>query len=94
MMTMTDEPQAIEVEVLEIDGAAPPAKVESGGESQSRQPWEKWQGRVRQLDARWWPLWVFLGIIAVALLLTVGVVLGVIFLIFRIIRGFLRAIVG
>ncbi len=94
MMTMTNEPQAIEVEVLEIDGAAPPAKVETGGESRPRQPWENWQGRVRQLDARWWPLWVFLGIIAVALLLTVGVVLGVIFLIFRIIRGILRALIG
>jgi len=94
MMTMTDEPQAIEVEVLEIDGAAPPAQVETGREAQSRQPWENWQGRVRQLDARWWPLWLFLGIIALALMLTVGVVLGVIFLIFRIIRGFLRMLVG
>jgi hypothetical protein len=94
MATMTEEPQAIEVEVLEIDGAAPPAKVETGGQFQSRQPWEQWQGRIRQLDARWWPLWVFLGIIALALMLTVGVVLGVIFLIFRIIRGFLRMLVG
>lgn len=93
-MTMTDEPQAIEVEVLEIDGAAPPAKVETGGESQTRQPWDNWQGRVRQLDSRWWPLWVVLGTIALVLMLTVGVVLGAIFLIFRIIRGFLRMLVG
>ena len=92
-MTMTKEPQAIEVEVLEIDGAAPPAKTETGGESQPRQPWENWQGRIRQLDARWWPLWVFLGIIALVLMLTVGVVLGAVFLVFSIIRGFLRMLV-
>ncbi len=94
MMTMTEEAQAIEVEVLEIDGAAPPAKVEAAESPQARQPWENWQGRVRQLDGRWWPLWVFLGVIAVALLLTVGVVLGLVFLVFRIIRGFLRMLVG
>lgn len=93
-MTTTHESQAIEVEVLEIDGAVPFAKPQSAPNSQTRQPWQNWQGRVRQLDRRWWPLWVILGVIAVALLLTVGVFLGIIFLIFSIIRGFVRALIG
>jgi len=46
------------------------------------------------LDSRWWPLWVFLGIIGVAILMTVGVVIGVIFVIFRIIKAILNAIFG
>jgi len=90
---MTSEPQAIEVEVVEIDGAAPPAKVESQ-EQAPRQwhAWHQWQGRVRTLDARWWPLWVFLGVIAVVLLLTVGLVIGVVFVVLRILAGIVRAI--
>ena len=91
-MTMTNESQAIEVEVLEIDGAVPAVRAETQSEPQSQQPWRNWQGRVRQLDGRWWPLWVFLGAIAVVLLLTVGLVLGMVFLIFRIVSGILRAI--
>jgi hypothetical protein len=92
---MTTEPQAIEVEVVEIDGAAPPATVERQPESPQRQQWhewQNWQGQIRKLDSRWWPLWVFLGVIAVALLLTVGLVVGFVFVIFRILGGILRAI--
>ena len=90
---MTNEPQAIEVEVVEIDGAVPLAKVDSQKETpRSRQDWQNWQGRVRQLDSRWWPLWVLLGAIAVVLLLTVGLVIGIVFVIFRILGGILRAI--
>ncbi len=90
---MTNEPQAIEVEVVEIDGAAPPAKVEASEEApRQRREWQQWQGRIRTLDSRWWPLWVFLGIIAVTLLLTVGVVVGIVFMIFRVLSGLIRAI--
>lgn len=89
---MTEEPQAIEVEVLEIDGHAPPIKPETAAAPKRTAPWGQWQRRVRQLDARWWPLWVILGVIAVALLLTVGVVFGVIFMIFRVITGILRTL--
>jgi hypothetical protein len=92
---MTTPSQAIEVEVVEIDGTAPPAKFEKAAEpSAARQSWQmNWQGRVRKLDSRWWPLWVLLGTVAVALLLTVGLVLGIVFVIFRILRGLIRAIV-
>ena len=96
----------IEVEVVEIDGVpadtmAPAGRrdlrepaVEHGGSTQEagRQPWHPWQGRVRTLDSRWWPLWLLLGIIALVLLLTVGVVLAVVFLIVRACQWVVRAI--
>ncbi len=94
---MTTESPTIEVEVVEIDGVAQPAKFNSREETPPQrqwQDWQKWLGRLRQLDSRWWPLWVFLGAIAVVLLLTVGLVIGIIFVIFRIVGGMLRAIFG
>ncbi|MEX1113760.1 MAG: hypothetical protein WEB53_00825 [Akkermansiaceae bacterium] len=93
---MIKETQAIEVEVVEIDGAAPPATFERREEvppARQWQDWQPWQGRVRRLDSRWWPLWVFLGVIAVFLLLTVGVFLGIILVIFRILRRLIRALI-
>ncbi len=89
---MIQEPQAIEVEVVEIDGITPAPRPEFQADSSPRQPWSNWQGQIRQLDSRWWPLWVVLGTVVVVLLLTVGVFLGILFLIFRIIRGALRAV--
>ena len=91
---MTNESQAIEVEVVEIDGVAPLARSQSREEvppQQQRQwqDWQQWQGRIRTLDSRWWPLWVILGTVGVLLLLTFGVV---IFVIFRILSGIVRAI--
>lgn len=94
---MTQEPQAIEVEVVEIDGHTPPAQSPSREDSPPRQTWQDWQnwpGQVRRLDGRWWPLWVLLGSVAVFLLLTVGVFVGILYLIFRIVSGILRAIFG
>lgn len=93
---MSQQGTEIEVEVVEIDGVAPSAPQPRAGETaQARgewQAWRKWQARVRKLDSRWWPLWVFLGVIAVALALTVGLVIGVVFLIFRILTNLVRAI--
>lgn len=89
------EPQAIEVEVVEIDGLAPAPRAEPVPEPQTRpewQDWQKWQRRMLKLDSRWWPVWVILGTIAVFLLLTVGVVVGIVFVIYRIIAGFLRVL--
>jgi hypothetical protein len=91
---MTQETEAIEVEVVQIDGITPPARTvpPSGPAANPRQhpPWQNWQDRIRHLDSRWWPLWGFLGILAVFLLLTVGVVLGTVYLILRIIGAILR----
>jgi hypothetical protein len=97
----------IEVEVVEIDGKPADSMTqathrelrESPG-ANGRDPagtdwqdWRQWQGRVRTLDSRWWPLWVLLGVIVLALLLTVGLVLAVIFLMVRLCVGAIRAIV-
>ena len=93
---MDKEQDAIEVEVVSIDGLAPvhPQHEEEPAEEsrQSWQDWQNWQGRVRQLDMRWWPLWVFLGIIFLILLFTVGIVLGVLYLVWRVIRGIVAAV--
>ncbi len=97
LQNTTNDSQAIEVEVLEVDGITAPARtaMDESAANPPRDPaWRQWQGQVKHLDARWWPLWVILGILAFSLLLTVGLVLGVVFLIFRIIAGVAKAIFG
>jgi hypothetical protein len=89
-----EETQAIEVEVVEVDGVIQPTRPEPANEARPQQDWRQWQGRVRTLDSRWWPLWVLLGLILVVLMLTVGVVVLVIFVIFRILFGIKRALFG
>jgi hypothetical protein len=89
---MIQQTQTIEVEVVEIDGAAPPATVERREQVPPTRPWQGWQGRVRRLDSRWWPLWVFLGTLAIFLILTAGVFLGIILVIFRMLQGMIRAL--
>ncbi|MCU0751995.1 MAG: hypothetical protein MUF86_02635 [Akkermansiaceae bacterium] len=93
---MPEEPKEIEVEVVEIDGVAPVVRQPSADEPARRaeewRDWRQWQGRVRRLDSRWWPLWVILGIIALALALTVGLVAGVILLIVRLFLNLIRAV--
>lgn len=94
---MPKEATEIEVEVLEIDGLAPTTPQVQADEprvSGDWQDWRQWQGKVRTLDSRWWPLWAFLGIIAVFLLLTIGLVIAVLFVIIRLITKILRAIFG
>ncbi|MBK1827192.1 hypothetical protein [Haloferula rosea] len=81
-------PETLEAEVIEIDGKAPePAENRSSSESYS----ERARQMVFQLDRRWWPLWLVLGVVAVALLLTVGVVVGVFFLIVTMVKRILLA---
>lgn len=93
---MPQEPQEIEVEVVDAGGPSILVRDEPAGDVPQRDPlgrdWRQWQGRVRTLDSRWWPLWVLLGIIAVALALTVGVLVGTLYLIVRAIRAVISAI--
>ena len=93
---MMNQSQAIEVEVVEIDGAPPPANFRPHEEAKPTPPdwqkWQKWLGRIRRLDRRWWPLWVILGTVGVLLLLTVGAVLGAILVISRMLSRVARAI--
>ncbi|MEI7909826.1 MAG: hypothetical protein WCK77_09345 [Verrucomicrobiota bacterium] len=101
-MTRDNEP-AIEVEVVEIDGAAPPPKPVAGAmrdpdgddESGGRQKWTNWQGwpgQVRTLHPLWWPLLIVAGGAVLALVLTIGVLAMLLLLAYRIVRGVLRAL--
>lgn len=93
---MTPEATEIEVEVLEIDGVAPavlPARDDAPAPARGEwQDWRRWRGRVRRFDSRWWPLWVIPGIIVIALLLTVGLLLGVLWLLVRMCLKIVRAV--
>ncbi|MES2476630.1 MAG: hypothetical protein V4640_12675 [Verrucomicrobiota bacterium] len=89
-----NDSQPIEVEVLEVDGITVPPRPEVKDAPHQSGPWSQWQGQVTRLDSRWWPLWVILGVLGVALLLTFGLVLGVIYLVFRVIFGIARLIFG
>ncbi len=82
-----NESQAIEVEVLEIDGVTVPPRPEMENTPRQDAPWRHWQGQLTRLDSRWWPLWVLLGILAVGLLLIFGLVIGVIYVFFRVLAG-------
>lgn len=84
----------IEVEVLEIDGQTPPTTSPFPEPEPTQPAWQTWQGRVRRLDARWWPLWVILGVLGIALLLTVGIVFGAIFLVVRTVARLVNGVIG
>ena len=89
-----NDTQAIEVEVLEVDGITVPPRPEVEDAPRQDAPWRHWQGQITRLDSRWWPLWVILGVFAVGLLLTVGLVIGVIYLFLRALAALGRAIFG
>ena len=102
-MTRDNEP-AIEVEVLEIDGAAPPPSRGPTGAVNGVDPdedfpsghtwtnWQRWPGQVRTLHPFWWPLLIVGGGMLLAVVLTFGVIAVVLLIIYRIIRGLLRAL--
>jgi hypothetical protein len=86
--------QTIEVEVVEIDGVAVvprPVKGETPN-TRGRIDWTAWQGRVRRLDARWWPLWLVLGTIVLVLTVVVGLCFAVVFVAWRIFKAILNGL--
>lgn len=91
---MKQEEPILEAEVVEIDGVAVESrpKVEPTHSQQSRRvDWQSWQGKVRVLDKRWMPLWIVLGVIAIILLVTVGLLVAVFVFLFLIVKTILRA---
>ncbi|RYD63645.1 MAG: hypothetical protein EOP83_11665 [Verrucomicrobiaceae bacterium] len=86
-------PDTIEAEVLEIDGKLPPPPHQPEP-TRREDPWQAMRGRVLKLDSRWWPVWVVLGIIALALALTVGVAVAAVIVVFKVIGGVLRLLIG
>jgi len=94
---MTPESPEIEVEVLEIDGVAPAGlRVRPEEAPPTPDAWTAWPhgtGRVvRRFDRRWWPLWGLLGIVALGVLLTVGLVFGLLWWIVRSLLNAVRAL--
>jgi len=100
-----DEEPAIEVEILEIDGAAPPPPRNPAtgltgmhGDAHESSPshpsanWQGWPGQIRTLPAWCWPLLIVAGALLLGLVLVLGVLAAVVVLIYRIIRGLLRAL--
>jgi len=69
----------------------PAADSRNGGQKR-RVDWQGWQGKIRVLDKRWTPLWIVLGVIAVILLLTVGLLVAVLAIIFWVMKTILRAV--
>jgi hypothetical protein len=93
-MSKTESP-AIEVEVLEIDGNTPQLRTtrETFSDSQPHSnTWATWQGRIRHLDRRWWPLWLLLGLALLTVVLTLGLVVGLITVILKCLQIILRQI--
>jgi hypothetical protein len=83
-------PDTIEAEVLEIDGSPPPAP-----QVQEPEPtWKAMRGKVLRLDRRWWPLWVLLGLVALAFAVVIGVIFGALMIVTKVIGSILRLLTG
>ena len=104
-----DNEPAIEVEVLEIDGEAPPpprdpassmARIHDDDDDNDSGPspnptsanWHGWPGQLRTLPAWSLPLLIIGGAILLGLVLTLGVLVAALILIYRTVRGLLRAL--
>lgn len=91
---MDKETQTFEVEIIEIDGAPPPpaktVKLDSPFSRLAQEYWQQKKRRILKFDSRWWPLWVALGTLGIVLLLTVGLFVGIVFLLFRILVAIIK----
>lgn len=90
---MPAQPTEIEVEVVEIDGHPTEPKPQANTAPQPS-PTPDWKQILWRLPKLWWPLKILLGILAVVLLLTVGLVAGLIYLAYRLIRNLLQVLTG
>ena len=95
-MPMTPDPTEIEVEVLEIDGVVPAAlRARSDGPAPIRDAWRNGphrRGRIRMLGSPWWLLWAIPGAIVLALMVAMGLVLGGVFLLVRLLLKIVRPV--
>ena len=91
---MRVEEKTIEAEVVEIDGVAVEPEVFQKKESRTAgwsdwQKWQGWGGKVRNLDSRFWPLWLALGLIALVFIVAIGMVVAVLAVFYWICRSLL-----
>jgi ABC-type spermidine/putrescine transport system permease subunit II len=85
---MSGNEPTIEAEVVEIDGiAVEPRPVREEKHSDWKGWSSNWQGRVKRLDARWWPLWAVLGFIVLVIAVAVGMCVAVVFVAYRIFKA-------
>ena len=85
---MTRNEPTIEAEVVEIDGVAvQPRPAPKQMESPDWSKWKSWQGRVKKLDSRWWPLWLILGFIAIVLIVAIGMCVAVVWITYKLLVG-------
>lgn len=87
-------PETIEADVLEIDGSPPPAPPTREEEPRPQPAWKSVRGKVLQLDRRWWPLWIVLGLVAFAFVAVIGVIFGAFLIVAKIIGAILRFLFG
>ncbi|MFD2255318.1 hypothetical protein ACFSSA_01400 [Luteolibacter algae] len=89
---MTETEPTIEAEVVEIDGIAVDPRAAADHTRQEWKDWRKWQGKVRQLDARWMPLWIVLGFILLVLVVAIGMCAAVLWLGYKFVKNILGGI--
>lgn len=89
---MSGNEPTIEAEVVEIDGVAVEPRPVREDKGRDWKGWSSWQGRVKRLDARWWPLWVILGFAALVVAVAVGMCAAVLFVAYRIFKGIFSGI--
>lgn len=83
---MGENEPVLEAEVVEIDGVA----VEMRPQSRGGFAGEVWRSRVKRLDPRWWPLWLLLAFVVLALAVAVGICAFVVLVIWRVLRALLN----
>ncbi len=52
------------------------------------------RGRVLQLDRRWWPLWVILGLVVFAFVAVFGLIFGAFLIFAKVVGAILRFLFG
>lgn len=52
------------------------------------------RGKVLQLDRRWWPLWVLIGVVVFAFVAVFGLIFGALLIVVKIIGAILRFLFG
>jgi len=86
---MSGKESILEAEVIEIDGIAAKHEPEPV-RSNSWKSTAQWQGRIRGLDKRWWPLWIILGLFVLIFAITIGLCVFVLMAALKVVRALLQ----
>jgi hypothetical protein len=78
------EPQEIEVEVVDTIDSVPARTINDSPKPEPQwQDWSQWQGRVRKINLRWWPLWSILALLLIIPLLVIGLIVATCWIVLR-----------